>query len=134
MRIVQRVIALAGLAVVAWIGVTSWGAIVHGHPLYGVLLVLTVAGCVWAGWRSFRDRPARHLLHRNKNRPFFTEIVRRGIEQGIFREIDPNAVVQTLVFLMQGLILGSRQEGNSAELVPRAEQAVDLILHGLLKD
>ena len=60
MRIVQRVIALAGLAVVAWIGVTSWGAIVHGHPLYGVLLVLTVAGCVWAGWRSFRDRPARH--------------------------------------------------------------------------
>jgi AcrR family transcriptional regulator len=82
---------------------------------------------------AFRDRPARHLLHRNKNRPFFAEIVRRGIEQGTFREVDPNAVVQTLVYLMQGLILGSRQEGNSGELVPRADQAVDLILNGLLR-
>jgi hypothetical protein len=43
-------------------------------------------------------------------------------------------VAQTLVYLMQGLILGSRQEGSSEELVPRAEQAVDLILNGLLRD
>lgn len=82
----------------------------------------------------FRDRPPRHLLHRNKSRPFFADIVRRGIEQGTFREVDPNAVVQTLVYLMQGLIHGSRQEGSSEELVPRAEQAVDLMLRGLLKD
>jgi AcrR family transcriptional regulator len=82
----------------------------------------------------FRDRPPRVLLHRNKNRPYFAEIVRRGIEQGVFRDVDPNAVVQTLVYLMQGLILGSRQEGASEELVPRAEQAVDLLLGGLLRE
>ncbi len=83
---------------------------------------------------AFRQRPARMLLHRNKNRPYFAEVVRLGIERGTFREIDPNAVVQTLVYLMQGLILASRQEGASEELVPRTEQAVDLILNGLLRE
>lgn len=82
----------------------------------------------------FRDRPPRHLFHRNKSRPYFTEIVRRGIEQGVFRDVDPNSVVQTLVYLMQGLILGSRQERNVDELVKRAEDAVELVLHGLLAD
>lgn len=82
----------------------------------------------------FRDRPPRHLFHRNKSRPYFAEIVRRGIEQGVFRDVDPNSVVQTLVYLMQGLILGSRQERNVDELVKRAEDAVELVLHGLLRD
>jgi AcrR family transcriptional regulator len=84
---------------------------------------------------AFRDRyPARHLLHRDKRRPFFAEIVRRGIEQGVFRDIDPDSVVQTLVYLMQGLILGSRNEGASDQLVDRADQAVDLVLRGLLRE
>lgn len=60
MRIAQRLIALGGIAVVAWICVTSWGAVVHGHPVYAILLVLTLVGCAWAGWRSFVERPARH--------------------------------------------------------------------------
>ncbi len=84
---------------------------------------------------AFRDRyPARHLLHRDKRRPFFAVIVRRGIEQGSFRDIDPDGVVQTLVYLMQGLIMGSRNEGTADQLVTRAEQAVDLVLQGLLRN
>jgi hypothetical protein len=82
---------------------------------------------------AFRDRPPRHLLHREKNRPFFADIIRQGIKQGTFRKTDPDAVVQTLVYLIQGLIFGSRAEGTLAQLVPRAEQAVDLVLHGLLR-
>ena len=39
MKIVQRLLALAGIGVVAWACLTSWGAVVHGHPLYAVLLV-----------------------------------------------------------------------------------------------
>lgn len=78
--------------------------------------------------------PPRHLLHRNKNRPFFAEIVKRGIEQGAFRDVDPDAVVQTFVYLMQGLIFGTRSEGNLDRLVERAEQAVDLMLRGLLRE
>lgn len=35
------VVASAGLFVVLWVCVTSWGAVIHAHPAYPVLLVLT---------------------------------------------------------------------------------------------
>jgi hypothetical protein len=56
-RIVQRLLALAGIGVVVWACVTSWGAVVHGHPLYAVLLGVTLLVSVVAGWLSFRPRP-----------------------------------------------------------------------------
>lgn len=54
-----RAVAAAGLVVVAWVCLTGWGAVVHGHPLYPVLLALTVLGCALALVRSLRPRPAR---------------------------------------------------------------------------
>ncbi len=55
MRIVQRLLALAGIGVVVWACVTSWGAVVHGHPLYAVLLALTLRRLDrWPGLCSFR--------------------------------------------------------------------------------
>ena len=60
MRVVQRLLALAGIGVVAWAAITSWGAVVHGHPLYAVLLALTLVVSIVAGALSFRSRvPAR---------------------------------------------------------------------------
>ena len=56
MRAVQRLLALAGIGVVAWAGITSWGAVVHGHPLYAVLLGLTLVVSIVAGVLSFRPR------------------------------------------------------------------------------
>lgn len=53
---VQRLLALAGIGVVAWAGITSWGAVVHGHPLYAVLLGLTLVVSIVAGVLSFRPR------------------------------------------------------------------------------
>lgn len=62
-----RAVSVAGLAAIGWVCVTSWDAIVHGHPLYPVLLALTVVGCVLVlarnlrpralttGWRRIRD-------------------------------------------------------------------------------
>lgn len=41
-RWVTRAVALIALVVVAWVLVTAWPVVVHGHPLYAVLLVLTV--------------------------------------------------------------------------------------------
>lgn len=49
----MRLTAAAGVLVVGWACVTSWGAIVHGHPLYGLLLAVTLLGSVVAGWRTF---------------------------------------------------------------------------------
>jgi AcrR family transcriptional regulator len=82
---------------------------------------------------AFRDRkPPRHLFHRDKNSPFFAEIIRRGMAQGAFRQVDPDLVVQTCGALIQGLILGARREGNLDQLVDRAEESLDLLLRGLL--
>lgn len=56
---VVRAVAVAGLVVVVWACVSAWGAVVHGHPAYAVLLGLTVVGCALVLWRNRRPRPAR---------------------------------------------------------------------------
>ncbi|WP_125206558.1 MULTISPECIES: alpha/beta hydrolase [Isoptericola] len=56
---VVRAVAAAGLLVVAWVCVTAWGAVVHGHPAYAVLLALTAMVSVAVGWRSFRPAAPR---------------------------------------------------------------------------
>ncbi|WP_278236095.1 alpha/beta hydrolase [Isoptericola sp. AK164] len=61
---VGQAVAVGGLAVVAWALATAWGAVVHGHPAYAVLLVLTVLGCVAALWRSRRPTTARGRARR----------------------------------------------------------------------
>lgn len=48
------VVAAAGVLVVGWAGLTGGGAIVHGHPLYAVLLVATLLGAGFGCWRSGR--------------------------------------------------------------------------------
>ncbi|MFE7404674.1 alpha/beta hydrolase [Isoptericola sp. NPDC057559] len=59
LRIATLVVAAAAVAVVAWACATSWGAVVHGHPAYAVLLALTLALALVAGVRALRRRPAR---------------------------------------------------------------------------
>lgn len=54
-----RTVAAAGLVVVLWACLTAWGAVVHGHPAYTVLLGLTVLGCALVLWRSLRPARAR---------------------------------------------------------------------------
>ncbi|WP_062207868.1 alpha/beta hydrolase [Demequina oxidasica] len=51
-----RVVSVAALAVVLWACLTAWGAIVHGHPAYAILLTLTVICAAWALWRSYTAR------------------------------------------------------------------------------
>ncbi|MBD5784844.1 alpha/beta hydrolase [Cellulosimicrobium terreum] len=54
-----RTAAAAGLVVVVWACTTGWGAVVHGHPAYAVVLGLTVVGCALVLWRSLRPRALR---------------------------------------------------------------------------
>lgn len=51
----SRVVAASALVVVAWACLTAWPAIVHGHPAYAVLLVLTVVVAVISLVRSFGE-------------------------------------------------------------------------------
>lgn len=59
-----RALAAAALAVVAWACLTAWGAIVHGHPAYGVLLAVTTFAAVALLWRSTLPRGAVSGWHR----------------------------------------------------------------------
>jgi hypothetical protein len=57
---VARVLAVLGLVIVVWVLATAAPAVVHGHPAYAVMLLLTVAGCVAALWLHHRRRPSLH--------------------------------------------------------------------------
>ncbi len=56
--------AAAGVLVVAWAAATGWGAVVHGHPAYAVLLVATLLGSGAILWRGRREKPRRSGLRR----------------------------------------------------------------------
>jgi hypothetical protein len=51
-------IAILGVVVVLWSCITAWPAIVHGHPLYAILLALTLLVCGLMLWRFRRPRAA----------------------------------------------------------------------------
>ena len=51
---VVRVVSVLAVAVVAWVLVTEWGAVVHGHPAYLVLLLLTAVVALLLGERAWR--------------------------------------------------------------------------------
>jgi hypothetical protein len=53
---VVRAVAVAAIAAVAWVLLTAWAPVVHGHPAYPVLLALTVLGALLALWRARRPR------------------------------------------------------------------------------
>lgn len=52
-----RILAAIGLFAVGWVLVTAGAAVVHGHPAYAILLVLTVLGCAVALWLHRHRRP-----------------------------------------------------------------------------
>jgi hypothetical protein len=56
MQWVSRVVAIAGIGIVAWVLVTSLPAVIHGHPAYAVALVLTLVGCAWVLLRNREPR------------------------------------------------------------------------------
>jgi Alpha/beta hydrolase family len=59
MRWLFLALAAAGVLIVAWVCLTAWGAIVHGHPAYAILLGLTLIGSSYAAWRAWRGVPRR---------------------------------------------------------------------------
>ncbi len=56
--------AAAAVVVVGWAFVTGWGAVVHGHPAYAVLLLVTLISALAILWRGRRSRPRRSVRRR----------------------------------------------------------------------
>jgi AcrR family transcriptional regulator len=84
---------------------------------------------------EFRESiPATHLVYRNRNRGIVEEMVRRGVEAGIFRTVDVREATTTLGNLLYGTVVCGCLEGSSRKLTRMAEQALDVVLHGLLAE
>ncbi|HEY5135578.1 MAG TPA: alpha/beta hydrolase [Candidatus Nanopelagicales bacterium] len=61
---VTRAVAAAGLLVVLWVLLTAWPVVVHGHPLYAVLLTITLALSVYVGLSTRRPLSERRRRRR----------------------------------------------------------------------
>jgi len=49
---VTRLVAVAGVLVVVWVRITAWPAVAHGHPLYLVLLAVTLVVSITVGYST----------------------------------------------------------------------------------
>jgi pimeloyl-ACP methyl ester carboxylesterase len=49
-------LGIAGLVVVAWVCLTEWGGVVHSHPAYAVLLMVTVVASILTALLALRGR------------------------------------------------------------------------------
>jgi hypothetical protein len=62
-----RIVAGAGVLVVVWVLATAWPVVVHGHPLYAMLLAITLGLSVYVGLstrRPLSDRRRRRRVLR----------------------------------------------------------------------
>lgn len=75
--------------------------------------------------------PDTHLLYREKNRDIFEPLLRRGVEQGIFRDIDVSEALTMAANMLFGLVVTSCVEGRSKDIRRRARFAVDLWLRAI---
>lgn len=84
---------------------------------------------------EFRESiPATHLVYRNRNRGIVEQMVRRGVEAGVFRDVDVREATTMLGNLLYGTVVCGCLEGSSRNLTKMAERALGVFLHGLLAD
>lgn len=85
---------------------------------------------------AFRDSiPATHLVYREKNRGVFEDILRRGIEEGVIRDVNVRDVTTTLANALYGTVVCGRIEGSTPpQLTRTAAIAIDLVLRGIVVD
>jgi hypothetical protein len=57
-------LSVVGIVVVSWVAVTSWGAVVHGHPAYAVWLAVTLIVSIFGVWWTARPRTRRRGVWR----------------------------------------------------------------------
>ena len=78
--------------------------------------------------------PATHLVYRERNRGIVEEMVRRGVEAGVFRDVDVRDTTTTLGNLLYGTVVCGCLEGSSRKLTDMAKKALEVFLHGLLAE
>lgn len=72
-----------------------------------------------------------HLLYREKNRGRFEDILRAGITQGVFRELDAGETTSVFANLLYGTVVCGCLGGGHTQLREQARHAIDLFLHSI---
>lgn len=82
---------------------------------------------------SFRGSiPDTHLVYRKKNRHPFEKILRAGIDDSIFRDLNVRETIDAFANLLYGTVVCGCLDGSSRRLKSMAKQAIDIFLNGLL--
>jgi hypothetical protein len=79
-----------------------------------------------------RAIPPTHLVYREKNRRYFEQILQRGIDGGVLRTVNVREASNAFANMLYGTVVCGCLEGSPGQLVERAEQAVEILLDGVL--
>jgi len=72
---------------------------------------------------------ARHEIKRQAYQDLLITLIEEGIGEGIFRPVDPDIVMKTLLSILSSVLLTSRPTGTPQVML---KNALDLILKGLV--
>ena len=67
----------------------------------------------------------------SKAREFFKEVIKEGIEKGIFREVDPELAASTLIAMLDGTVLQWLIFDKGFNLALSAETVLEIFMEGL---
>lgn len=76
--------------------------------------------------------PDTHLFYREKNRDVYEPLFSRGVQEGVFRDIDAVEALTAGANMLFGLVVTSCVAGRSKDIRRRAAFAVDLWLRAIL--
>ncbi|MCA9216381.1 MAG: TetR/AcrR family transcriptional regulator [Planctomycetota bacterium] len=103
----------------------AYGEFFRKHPRFVEILILERA--------EFRGSiPDTHLVYRAKNRGVLDEIIKQGIRDGVFRNLDVHEATNAFANLLFGTVVTGCIEGASGKLGQAIENAVDIYIHGIL--
>jgi len=67
-------------------------------------------------------------------RTFFSDLIRRGIEEGSLREVDPERTAQIIVSYGAGLVMQGVFDPEGGQWVDVGVQGINLLLKGIIKE
>ena len=72
---------------------------------------------------------ARHEVKRGAYQVLLKNLIEEGIQEGLFRQVDPDIVMKTTLSILSSVVMTSRPTGTPQEMLTNA---LDVMFHGLI--
>ncbi len=92
-------VAALGVGVLGWACATGWGGIVHGHPAYAVVLIVTALGCAGLASIGLRRKQTRRSRARTAGRLLLVVVALLWV--GVVAWLRPYPAVEPALAAMQ---------------------------------